>query len=96
MLELPNKWLLPIPELHGPLPLTSRFAALSPPCHSALSVAATLGGYGPGSFSAATTASTEVDGTYATSKGTATFNAFYGRADVFVQDSARPILTTLG
>lgn len=67
-----------------------------PPLRSALSFAATLGGYGPGKFSAATTANTEVDGTYAKSTGTALFTAPYGRASVFVQDSARPILTTLG
>ncbi|PRW59754.1 hypothetical protein C2E21_1395 [Chlorella sorokiniana] len=57
---------------------------------NALAVAATVGGYGPGPFSAATTATTSIDGTYAKSDGTALFTAPYGTVSVFVRDSARP------
>ena len=55
-----------------------------------------MGGYGPGKFSAATTANTEIDGLYAKSDGTAVFTAPGGRVSVLVQDSARPNPTILG
>lgn len=67
-----------------------------PPTCSALSTAATVGGYGPGKFSAATTANTEIDGLYAKSDGTAVFSAPDGGVSVLVQDSARPNPTILG
>ena len=63
---------------------------------SALSTAATVGGYGPGKFSATTAANTEIDGSYAKSGGTAVFTAPTGRVSVLVQDSARPNPINLG
>lgn len=71
-------------------------ANLLPPACSALAIASTYGGYAPGAFSAATTATTEIDSTVARSAGTGVFSAPFGSTTVTVQDSARPNPVTLG
>ena len=71
-------------------------AKLPSPACSALAIASTYGGYAPGPFSAATTATTEIDSTVARSAGTGVFSAPFGSTTVRVQDSARPHPVTLG
>ena len=84
------------PAPTSPPPLSPPASSPPPLPHSAISTAFTVGGYGPGKFSAATTASTDVDQKLAKSDGTAVIQgAYYGGVSVVVRDTARPTPTSI-